>query len=104
MADFDARAFMTSVLREAGEHRPPQWTLRGVLGLLRLCGQDFLDAAYRMLLGRQPDVLGARGYLPRTTTLAGRIRILLALTFSAEQTWVPAWLRRCLACLRSRKN
>ncbi len=96
--------FMPSLLREAGEHRLPQWTIRGVLGLLHFSGQDFQDAACRMLLGRQPDVLGIRGYLPRITTLIGRIRILLTLACSAEQTWVPAWLRRCLACLHSRKK
>ncbi len=104
MANFDARSFMASVLREAGEHRPAQWTVRGVLGLLRFSGQDFLDAAYRMLLGRQPDVLGARGYLPKASSLVGRIRILLALALSAEQTWVPTWLRRGLSVLRKRNS
>ena len=103
MTNFDARAFMASVLREAGEHRSPHCTVRGVLGLLRLSGEDFLHASYRMLLGREPDMLGARGYLPRTSSFVGRLRILVSLALSAEQTWVPSWLRRALASLRSRR-
>ena len=104
MAQFDARAFMASVRREIGERQSAPWNVRALVAVLRLSGSDFLEGAYRLMLGRQPDVTGAQGYMARTASLLGRLRILLALALSPEQDRMPDWLRRVLVRLRGRRH
>lgn len=100
MPEFDGRAFMASVRREAGERRPPELHWHTLQTLLHMEGQDFLETAYHMMLHREPDPAGVQTYLARASSRMGRLRILVDLLLSPEQTWMPTWLWRGLLQLR----
>ena len=101
METFNARLFMAAVRREAGEQQNDPVTLQELWALLRLKGRPFLEASYQRLLQRLPDPTGLAGYATSSTHVLGRIRILLALLLSPEQSAIPPRLARFLMRLRS---
>jgi len=100
MARFDARLFMASVRREAGEIINEPISLRKIHRLLSLTGDTFLSQAYKSILHRDIDPVGKKGYAKRSLSFFGRIRIIAALLLSPEQIFVPKWLQYMLLPFR----
>lgn len=101
METFNARLFMAAVRREAGEQQKDPVTLQELWALLKLKGRPFLEASYQRLLQRLPDPTGLAGYETSSNHFLGRIRILLALLLSPEQSAIPPRLARFLMRLRN---
>jgi len=100
MSAFDCRAFMASVRQEAGEQAICVLDWRDLRCLLRLKGEDFVKAAYRLVLKREADPSGPQEYIQRAVHYPGRLCILLSLLLSPERVGQPAWLRRTMAAVR----
>ena len=105
MDNFDARLFMAAVRYEvrceAGKKPNVPVSLRDLAALLRLEGDAFLEASYQRLLQRPLDPTGLSGYQKLARHRLGRIRILLSLLVSPEQSCVPPKLARLLQRLRT---
>ena len=101
MKKFDPDIFMAAVYREAGEKMPYRVNFRQVLAILPIKGEQFLKEAYSALLNREPDPAGAAAYQRRAESLPGRFLILIALYFSPERIWLPAWQRAPLQFCRN---
>lgn len=84
---------MAGVRQMAGE-RGAVVHVRDLCRLLRLEGTDFIMAAYRLVLGREADPAGLRGYEARARHYPGRMMTVCSLLLSPERMGLPAWLRR----------
>lgn len=90
---FDPVIFLNSLRHEAGE-MPPPVTLRSLLRLLPLKGEEFVHQAYLTLLERRADEIGLQANAARAQSLAGRLKILLILLISPERRGVSRRNRR----------
>ncbi|MBD5552875.1 MAG: hypothetical protein HDQ44_00910 [Desulfovibrio sp.] len=96
MKKFDARVFMASVRREAGEEWANKISAGEITHLLKLARTDFLVQAYRIFLNRDPDPAGLAAFQARSESLPGRMLILASLWLSPERIALPARLREAL--------
>lgn len=96
MEKFDCNIFMASLRKMLNEPPPETPTMHSLLKLLNLEGEAFLQAAYRLIMGREADPAGMRGYASFANSRAGRLRVICALLVSPERGSAPIWLVRTL--------
>lgn len=91
MKRFDSDIFMASLRKLLDEPAPASPDIRTLLGLLTLEKEEFLRQAYRLILQREVDPAGLRGYAASANSMPGRIKVVCALLLSPERGKAPLW-------------
>lgn len=92
MKKFNVSLFMATVKREAGEG-PLKPSLADVRRVMRLEGEEFLQRAYQLFLGRAADRDGLMAWQPQIGTKFGKLKVLCSLWASPERIYLPGWQR-----------